>query len=338
MIDLVLIAVLLLGFFVAWNIGANDAADSVGVSVGARILTYRRAIMFVIIFALIGAVLEGWKNMGTVGKGIIIPGPGHVNPLSAVPLATIALLIAAGIWMFVMSTLGLPISVTQSMVGAVMGAGLLITFMRPDLGASVQFSKLGTIAISWLCNPIIAAIFGFTLFKIVGASLRRIKSIFLLNRVFSILVLTAAAYGGYTLGANDLGTCTGVLHGYGVFGGVPQIISLFGIVGLAIGAITYSRRVIQTVGSGITGLGPASAFASQFGAALAVWIFVQFRIPVSSSQALIGAIAGAGLVKGAETVNKEKLGHIGIVWVFTPGVTLLLSFAIGWLLLSLFPV
>ena len=184
MIDLVLIAVLLLGFFVAWNIGANDAADSVGVSVGARILTYRRAIMFVIIFALIGAVLEGWKNMGTVGKGIIIPGPGGVNPLSAAPLATIALLIAAGIWMFVMSTLGLPISVTQSMVGAVMGAGLLITFMRPDLGASVQFSKLGTIAISWLCNPIMAAIFGFTLFKIVGASLRRIKSIFCSTEFF----------------------------------------------------------------------------------------------------------------------------------------------------------
>jgi len=334
---LIELVVLLVGLFVAWNIGANDAADSVGVSVGSRILTYRRAIIFIIIFALIGALLEGWKNMGAVGKDIITPRPGGVNPLFSVPLATIALLLAAGIWMFIASTLGLPISVTQSMVGAVMGAGILITIMRPDLGASVQYGKLGTIGISWVSNPIIAAIIGFILFKVVSMSLRRVKNVILLNRIFSALVLSAAAYGAYTLGANDLSTCTGVLGGYGVFGGVYQIIAVFGIAGLAIGVITYSGKVIQTVGSEITALDPKSAFASQFGAALTVWIFIQFRIPVSSSQALIGAIAGAGAVKGTETVNKKKLGSIGIIWVLTPAVTLALTFALGWLLLSLFP-
>ncbi len=334
MIELV---VLLVGFFVAWNIGANDAADSIGVSVGARIMKYRQAIIFVVAFALLGALLEGWKNMGTVGKGIITAGPGGVNPLLSVPLATIAALLAAGIWMLFASTRGLPISVTQSMVGSVIGAGLVITTLAPALGATVEYGKLGTIGISWLTNPALAALFGFLLFKTIIFVLKGVKNLILLNRIFSIIVLTAAAYGAYTLGANDLSTCTGVLYGYGVFGGSIFVVSIFGMIALALGAIIYSRKVVQTVGSGITGLDPRSAFSTQFGAALSVWVFIQLRIPVSSSQALIGAIVGVGLVKGAETVNKKKLRNIALIWVLTPFVTIGLSFLLGWLFISAFP-
>lgn len=325
--------VVLVGFFVAWNLGANDTANCVGVAVGGRILSYRRAIAIVILFVLLGAVLEGWKNMTTVGTGIIIPGPGGVNPLSEIPLATIAALIAAGLWVLIATTRGLPVSTSQSMIGAIIGAGLLITIMQPALGASVQYSKLGAIGISWMLNPLIAALLAFTIFKIISPLLRRIKNIVLLNRVLAILVIVAAAYSAYTLGANDVGTSTGVMYGF--FGGAPQTIALFGAVALAVGVIMFSRRVMHTVGAGITRLDPMTAFAAQFGAALTVWSFVQFGMPVSTSQAIIGAVAGAGLVKGAATVSKRKLGHIGIAWVLTPVVTCVLSLLLGWLLLSL---
>ncbi len=330
MIELI---VLLVGFFVAWNIGANDTANCVGVAVGGRMISYRRAIAIVIIFVLLGAVLEGWKNMKTVGEGIIIPGPGGVNPLSAIPLATIAALIAAGLWVLAATILGLPISTSQSMVGAIIGAGLLITIVQPSLGASVQYSKLGAIGISWILNPIIAALLAFIIFKIVSPSLRRIKNIVLFNQVLSALIIVAAAYSAYTLGANDVGTSTGAMYGF--FGGAPQIIALFGAAALAVGVVTFSRRVMHTVGTGITRLDTMTAFAAQFGAALTVWLFVQFAIPVSTSQAIVGAVAGAGLVKGTATVSKRKLGHIGVAWVLTPGVACVLSFVIGWLLLGL---
>lgn len=330
MIELI---VVLVGFFVAWNIGANDTANCVGVAVGGRVLSYRRAIAIVIFFVILGAILEGWKNMATVGEDIIIPGPDGGNPLSEIPLATIAVLIAAGVWVLTATKLGLPISTSQSMVGAVIGAGLLITFMRPDLGASVQYSKLGAIGLSWVLNPIIAALFAFITFKIISPPLRRIKNIVMLNKVLAILVIVAASYSAYALGANDVGTSTGAIYAF--FGGEPRIIALFGAVALAVGTITFSRRVMHTVGTGITRLGPITAFAAQFGAALTVWSFVQFGMPVSTSQAIIGAVAGAGLVRGAATVSKGKLRHIGMVWVLTPAVACVLSFLLGWLFLSL---
>jgi len=338
LIELIAIVALLAGFYVAWNIGTNDSANCVGTAVGGRILSYRRAIAIVILFVILGAVLEGWKNMKTVGENIVI-GPDGTNPLSEVPRAAIAALLAAGIWVTTATTLRLPVSTSQSMVGAVIGAGLLLSYAQPDIGASVQFGTLGVIAISWLLNPMFAAILAFILLKAFTPPLRRIKNIVLLNQVLMILIIVASASTAYALGANDIGTSTGVVYAF--FGGdgpdfrLMLLIGLFGGVALAVGVVTYSRRVMHTVGTGITRLDALTAFAAQMGAAITVWSFVQFHIPVSTTQAIIGAVAGAGLVKGAAAVSGRKLGHIGIAWVLTPAVACALSFLLGWLFLGL---
>lgn len=338
MIELIAIVTILAGFYVAWNIGANDSANCVGTAVGGNILSYRRAIAIVILFVLLGAVLEGWKNMKTVGENIIIVSDG-TNPLSEVPRVAIAALLAAGIWVTTATTLRLPVSTSQSMVGAVIGAGLLLSYAQPDIGASVQFGTLGVIAISWLLNPMFAAILAFILLKAFTPLLRRIKNIILLNQVLMILVIVASASTAYALGANDIGTSTGVVYAF--FGGdgsdfrLMLLIGLFGGVALAVGVVTYSRRVMHTVGTGITRLDALTAFAAQMGAAITVWSFVQFHIPVSTTQAIIGAVAGAGLVKGATAVSGRKLGHIGIAWVLTPAVACALSFLLGWMFLGL---
>lgn len=338
MIEFVAIVALLAGFYVAWNIGANDSANCVGAAVGGRILSYRRAIMIVILFVLLGAVLEGWKNMKTVGEGIVI-GSGGVNPLSNAPPAVIAALLAAGIWVTIATTRGLPVSTSQSIVGAVIGAGLLISYTQPGIGASVQFGTLGTIAIAWVLNPFIAALLAFILFKAFSPPLRKIKNVVLLNQVLTILVIVASASTAYALGANDVGASTGAVYAFFGGGGLDfrlmLLIGLFGGIALAVGVLTYSRRVMHTVGMGITKLDALTAFAAQVGAALTVWSFVQFHIPVSTTQAIVGAVAGAGLVKGAATVSGRKLGHIGIAWVLTPAITCTFSFLLGWLFLGL---
>ncbi len=338
MIELIAIVALLAGFYVAWNIGANDSANCVGTAVGGRILSYRLAIAIVILFVLLGAVLEGWKNMKTVGEDIVI-GPGGTNPLSNVPQVAIAALLAAGLWVMTATRLGIPVSTSQSMVGAVIGAGLLLSYAQPDVIESVQFGTLGIIAISWILNPMFAALLAFILLKAFTPPLRRIKNIVLLNQVLMVLVIVASAFTAYALGANDVGTSTGVVYAF-FRGGGPDfrlmlLIGLFGGVALAVGVVTYSRRVMHTVGTGITRLDALTAFAAQMGAAITVWSFVQFHIPVSTTQAIIGAVAGAGLVKGAAAVSGRKLGHIGIAWVLTPAIACALSFLLGWLFLGL---
>ncbi len=277
--------------------------------------------------------------MHTVGEGIVTGSLG-TNPLSNAPWIIISTLLAAGVWVTIATIWGMPVSTSQSMVGAVIGAGILLSFIQPGGSAtSIQFGTLGVIGISWLLNPIFAALLAFTIFKTVSPLLRKIKNIVLLNQVLLVLVIVASAATAYALGANDVGTSTGVIYAF--FGGggtnysLMMLIGLFGGIGLAIGALTYSRKVVHTVGSGITRLDALSAFAAQLGAAITVWSFVQFGIPVSTTQAIVGAVVGVGLVKGATAVSKRKLGHIGIAWVMGPAVACTLSLVLGWLFLTL---
>ncbi len=327
----ILIAVV--GFFVAWNLGANNTANCVGLPVGGQVLSYRRAVAIVVAFVMLGAFFEGWHNMSTVGEGIILPGPSGENPLAAVPLAALASLAAAGLWMFLATYLGLPMSVSLSTVGAVIGAGALLGFFRPELGYSLNYGKLEAIAFSWLLNPLIAALAAYVIFKAVSSGTRRIRNVIRLNQVLTILILLASAYSAYALGANDVGTSAGVVYAF--FGGSPQLIALFAAAALAVGAATFSRRVMATVGSGITRIDPTTALAAQLGAALTVWSFVQFGMPVSTSEAIVAAVAGVGLFKGTSTVERGRLKRIASALVLTPLATFLISFALGALLLAL---
>lgn len=317
-----------------WNIGSNDAANAMGAAVGGRVLSYRRAVSIIVIFVVVGAVLEGDKVMETVGKDIVV---GPVCPLTELPIVAIVALLAAGIWVTTATTLGLPVSTSQSVVGSVIGAGLLISIFEPSgVAASVHFGVISRIGIAWVLSPAGAAIFAYLMYRITAPFLRKIKSVHVLNSVLKISVVGTGAFVAYTLGTNDVGTAMGLVSTIVGVSILPvRLIALFGGVALAFGAITYSRKVMQTVGTGITRLDATTAFAAQFGAALIVWIFNQFGIPVSTTQAIVGGVAGVGLVKGTAAVSKNELKKIGGAWILTPTAGAGLTFLLGLLAILL---
>lgn len=322
--------ILVAAFFLAWNLGANNTANCVGVSIGGGVLGYRRAILIVIVFVIVGAVLEGWKNMRTVGEGIILPTASGANPFSLFPQAALACLISAAAWMFAATFLGFPMSVSLSTVSAVVGVGLAMNLTHPELVFGLQYSKVSAIIVSWALNPLFSALLSFLIYQIITAGLRRIKNLLRFNQVLKALILIASAYSAYVLGANDVGASLGVVQAF--FGGPPQLVALFGALALAAGTMTFSRRVITTVGSGIAKIGPTTALAAQLGAALTVWCFVQFGMPVSTSEAIVGGVAGAGIFKSTATVSRQRLGKIALTLLITPAAVGLLSFAVALLL------
>lgn len=324
------IAIVALGFFVAWNIGANDTANCIGTAVGSGIITKKRALLIVAFFVLLGAFLEGWKNMKTVGEGILIPGPGG-NPLADPSLSffVIAILAAAGVWVLLATSLGMPISTSQSMIGAILGSGIFLSLARPEVGVGINYQKIGGIALSWVLNPIFAALIAALLITILRSLIRTTKGLLVINRILTILILTSAAYSAYTLGANDVGTSTGVI--YAKMGWSTRLTAIFGAIALIVGAITFSSRVIGTVGKGIVPLDSISAFAAQLGAAMTVWSFVQLGIPVSTSQALVGGVAGVGLARRSSMMNKRNLLKILVAWVTTPFIVCSISLLLCWL-------
>jgi len=286
------------GIFLGWTLGSNDSANIFGTGVAAKIIRYRTAIILISIFVILGSVLEGEKCFATIG-----------NLTNLTPESAFLAALAAGITMFIVTYLSLPCSTSQAIIGAVLGAAMVSGI--PD------FSKLYKIVACWILAPISAAIISFALYYFIGFFFQRYfvspqkRSSF----IFWGLVF-AGCFGAYALGSNNVANVTGIYVGSGLL--TPFEATFIGGLSIASGVLTYSRKVMTTVGKKITYMDEYSAFIAELSEAITVEIFTQVGVPVSTSQAIVGGVVGVGLVKGARTVNKRTLMEIMIGWVSTP--------------------
>lgn len=146
------------GLFMAWGIGANDVANAMATSVGAKALTLKQAILVAAIFEFAGAFLAGGQVTSTIRKGIIDASSIHANPELLI-YGMLAALLAAGVWLLVASKNGWPVSTTHSIVGAIVG------FAVVGIGVdSVYWSKVTTIAASWVVSPMLSGFLAFFIF------------------------------------------------------------------------------------------------------------------------------------------------------------------------------
>ena len=312
-----LIPLLITGAYVGWNIGANDAGNCVGTSVGSGLLSYRRAIILVSVFVVIGALLQGGNVMKTIGKGIVT---------SELPnLAIIAALLSSGLFVTLATFFKIPVSTSQSIVGGVAGVGFAA-------GADMNLAKIGMIAQVWVICPILTGVMAFVIYWVARSILRRVSATSFWQKTPNALLILSACYVSFALGANDVGNAMGPIANMGI---TPSWLGLLGGVSLAVGALTFGHRVTETVGSGITRLDTVSAFSAQLSAALAVHFFSVLGIPVSTSQSIVGAVIGVGILHGLRTVRAKKILEIVIGWVVTPTAAGLFSFTLYKLFLLL---
>lgn len=147
------------GFLMAWGIGANDVANAMGTSVGSKALTIKQAIIIAMIFEFAGAYLAGGEVTSTIRKGII-DASYFVDTPELLVFGMISALFAAATWLVVASALGWPVSTTHSIVGAIIG------FAAIGVGAdAVAWGKVGGIVGSWIVTPLISGIIAFLIFN-----------------------------------------------------------------------------------------------------------------------------------------------------------------------------
>jgi PiT family inorganic phosphate transporter len=154
----VLIIGYIFGFYMAWNIGANDVANSMASAVGAKAITIRQAIFIAGILNIVGAVFIGSHVTQTIRKGIVstdILADPHLALIGA-----LSALLAAALWVSFATLKSLPVSTTHSIVGAMIGFGIMAG------GFSViNWGKLGAVVLSWVISPVFAMVIGFLMFK-----------------------------------------------------------------------------------------------------------------------------------------------------------------------------
>ncbi len=154
------ILVLVVGFYMAWNIGANDVSNAMGTSVGSGALTLRRAVIVAAILEFSGAFFVGANVSGTIQHGIIDTDMFLTEPIILV-LGMCAALFGTSIWLQIASYFGWPVSTTHAIVGAILGFGCIIGGVE-----AVHWEETVSIAISWVVSPFMAAIISYLIFSL----------------------------------------------------------------------------------------------------------------------------------------------------------------------------
>ncbi len=332
------------GLFLGWSLGANDASHIFGSAVGSKMVTFRKAAIIASIFFILGAVLQGSGTSHTLGK------LGSVNAIGG----SFTLALAAAITIYMMTKFALPISTTQAIVGAIIGWNLFT-------GNQTDGRTLSMIVVAWIAGPVIGAAFAILLYIIIKRFKRstKIHLIRFESYIRSGLILVGA-FGSYSLGANNIANVMGVFLpsfnlrdldlGIIVLSSAQQLFLLGGIA-TATGILTYSWKVMHTIGSNIIELSSEAALIVVLAQALVLFIFSSTglsnlvvsiglppipMVPVSSSQVIVGCILGIGLYKGARNINFKVLGEIGIGWLIAPVASGLLTFFLLFFMKNIF--
>ena len=227
------------GFYMAWSIGANDVANSMATSVGSKAITFRQAVIIAGILSIVGAVFVGKHVTETVKSGIIKIGDTAIDP-NVLILGFFASLLAAAIWVTLSTWKEMPISTTHSIIGALVGFGLI------QLGAnSIEWGKLGFVASSWILSPVVGCIIAFFVFKVI------VKLIFAKEEP----VHSAKVVGPFIIGATAFLIITALLlktqlsEKLGISDNYPIIFSIATIVLIIVSAISlFLLRKIQAKG------------------------------------------------------------------------------------------
>jgi PiT family inorganic phosphate transporter len=404
----------LIGLLLTWGVGANDLANIMSTTMGSKAVTIKQAVVIAIVFEFAGAFLGGSGVTTTLRSGII-----NTDILSSTPEILIYGMLSVGLagttWMLSASYFGFPVSITNAIVGSIVGFGTVVIGIN-----AIHWREVSYIALSWLCSPAIASITAYALlvsiqrfifgtynplqyakwylpvyllmvgfvlacmtvlkglnhsslnvstqFKyyavlaatliIAGSALFFIKRIPLdraasrrerfdyIEKMFSVLMALTACAMVFAHGSNDVAIAVGpmsevitlakkdLLQNYNSL--ITYSMLFLGCIGVVAGLFMYGRKVIATVGSGITTLTPSRAFAATLAAATTVVASTSTGIPVSATQTLVGAILGVGLARGIGALNLNVIRNIFMSWIITIPAASLLTIIYFYLFKSLF--
>ena len=189
---------------------------------------------------------------------------------------------------------------------------------------SLSLKILTKVLLSWILNPIGAAIISYILYKFLGHLIEgKVKNVRVWSMMMKIGFFAVGIYGSYTLGANNVANATGVFVKAGML--TPTMAAIVGGLSIGLGVLTFSKRVMMTVGKRITQMSEFAALIAVLGQDITVHIFTWIGVPVSTSQAIVGAVMGVGLVKSSKAINLKVLGNIGLGWLSTPTASLIIA-------------
>jgi PiT family inorganic phosphate transporter len=290
--------------------GFHDAANSIATVVSTRVLTPGIAVMMAAAFNFLAAYLLGTGVAATVGSGF-------VNVHLVTPWVVLAGLTGAIIWDIFTWLQALPTSSSHALIGGYAGAA----FAKAGFAGLVTGKWSITLAFLVL-SPLIGMVAAYLLMVAVYWSFRRFTPS-QMDRHFRRYQIVSAAFFSCAHGTNDAQKTMGIITAVLVAGGiqkdfhVPSWVIAASSAAIGLGTMSGGWRIVKTMGTRLTRLQPRSGFCAETGAAISILFATWLGLPVSSTHAIAGAIAGVGSIQRTRAVRWNVARGIVTAWVLT---------------------
>jgi len=312
MIEIAIVAIIVALIFDFVN-GFNDSANSVATVIGTRVLKPLHAVALSAAANFVGPFVFGVAVATTIAKGIVSPDEITVYMIIGGLAGAIA-------WSSLCTYFGLPISNSHSLIGGIMGAGII------GLGfEQLVYGGLTKVFAGIIIAPIGGIIFGMVLVGIIIAVFAKRKPA-VVNRTFGRLSIISSVWLALTHGANDgqktMGIIVLILFSADLISEIhmPLWVILAAASAMGLGTFFGGYKVIKTLGLKITRLKPYQGFAAQTGGGVMLAIFAILGIPASTTHAITGSVMGAGAARRIRAVRWRVSRQIIFSWVITiPG-------------------
>ena len=316
---ILLVITISLALLYSYGNGLNDAANALATIVATRVVTPTVAVLIGGVMNLLGA-LTGTAVAKTIGKGI-------VDPEYMTQAAVMSAILAAVSWVLVATRFGFPVSVSHSLVAGVLGSGIATAGV-----ARIDETVVAKVMMALAFSPLLGFAGAFVFMVILSWILRNwTRST--AHAVFGKLQIMSAALLAYSHGKNDAQNAVGIMAlGWAVYYSADVTVETWMQIsaGLAIGLGTAlgGWRVINTLGTKITRLNPASGFTANMAAAAVIEAASNIGLPVSTTHTSSSAIIGVGSTRGTSAISFGVIGGIFGAWI----VTYPFCLVVGWIL------
>ncbi|MCB0834511.1 MAG: inorganic phosphate transporter [Bacteroidetes bacterium] len=317
--------------------GMNDAANSIATIVSTRVLSPRKAVAWAAFFNFVAAFGFGVAVAKTIGKGIVDPEIITQSLIAAALLGAIA-------WTYFCTHYGFPISVSHSLIGGLVGAGIYKAGV-----AALNMASITKVVVFIFVAPLIGMIVSFFLMILVSWIFRNTNNAGT-KRMFKVGQLISSAAYSLGHGTNDAQKTMGIIavllfssnvdlpiwmydKSLGFY--VPTWIIFAAYTAIGLGTLTGGWKVIQTMGVKLTHLQPVGGFSAETGGALVLFGTALFGIPVSTTHTIAGSIMGVGATRRISAVRWGIAGRMIWAWVLTIPASALVA-ALTFYLIELF--
>ncbi len=329
-ISLSLVIVIVLALTFEFINGFHDTANAIATSVSTRVMAPTAAIFLTAFMNFLGALASD-KVAKTIYKGLV-----HG---SVAQYVIVAALVAAIIWNLITWYFGIPSSSSHALIGGLVGAALVYSMSLDKIiwSDGISGGVLGKVVLPLFLSPLFGLIAGFIIMSVLYKLFAAVSNI-VVNRLFSKLQILSAAFMAYSHGNNDaqktMGIITLALINAGILtqdSDVPWEVKLTCAVVIGLGTAVGGKRIIKTMGMGLTKLKPVSGFAAQTAAAMVIETATALGAPVSTTHVVSTAIMGVGSSKRVSAVRWGLAKDIVWAWVLTIPITVALGAGLTYL-------